>query len=47
MNKVEDFENLARIILGGMGFAKDDAKVMHLVHLFRKIMSYGTYNFDK
>ncbi|CAH2085085.1 unnamed protein product [Euphydryas editha] len=47
LKKVEDYEQLARMLLGGMGFAKDDAKVMHLMHLFRKIMSYSTYNFEK
>lgn len=47
LKKPEDFEYLARMLLGGMGIVNDDAKVIHLVHLFRKLLSYSTYNFNK
>ncbi|CAH2233649.1 basic juvenile hormone-suppressible protein 1-like [Pararge aegeria] len=47
LKKAEDFENLARMLLGGLGIMNDDAKVIHVVHLFRKLVSYGNYNFDK
>ncbi|XP_050678623.1 basic juvenile hormone-suppressible protein 1-like [Leptidea sinapis] len=47
LKKVEDFENLARILLGGMGIVNDDAKVLHIVNVFKRLMAYGNYNFDK
>lgn len=47
LKKAEDFENLARMLLGGLGIVDDDAKVNNLMHLFRRLLSYGTYNFDK
>ncbi|CAG4928700.1 unnamed protein product [Colias eurytheme] len=47
LKKAEDFENLARMLLGGLGIVNDDAKVIHVVHLFRRLLSYGTYNFEK
>lgn len=47
LKKAEDFENLARMLLGGLGITNDDAKVIHVVHMFRKLLSYGTYNFEK
>ncbi|CAF4849210.1 unnamed protein product [Pieris macdunnoughi] len=47
LKKAEDFENLARMLLGGLGVVDDDAKVIHVVHLFRRLLSYGNYNFEK
>ncbi|XP_034829267.1 basic juvenile hormone-suppressible protein 1-like [Maniola hyperantus] len=47
LRKSEDFEYLARMLLGGLGIVNDDAKVVHIVHMFRKLLSYGNYNFDK
>ncbi|XP_052741115.1 basic juvenile hormone-suppressible protein 1-like [Bicyclus anynana] len=47
LRKAEDFEHLARMLLGGLGIMNDDAKVIHVVHLFRKLVSYSNYNFDK
>ncbi|XP_045769520.1 basic juvenile hormone-suppressible protein 1-like [Maniola jurtina] len=47
LRKTEDFEYLARMLLGGLGHMNDDAKVFHIVHLFRKLVSYGNYNFNK
>ncbi|XP_026488666.1 basic juvenile hormone-suppressible protein 1-like [Vanessa tameamea] len=47
LKKTEDFEYLARMLLGGLGIMNDDAKVVHVINLFRKILSYGTYNLEK
>nr|XP_013189506.1 unnamed protein product [Amyelois transitella] len=47
LKKPEDFETLARLVLGGIGLKHDDAKVMNLVILLRKMLSYGTYNNNK
>uniref|UniRef100_A0A2A4JMW0 Methionine-rich storage protein n=1 Tax=Heliothis virescens TaxID=7102 RepID=A0A2A4JMW0_HELVI len=47
LKKPEDIENLARLVLGGMGLVGDDAKFMHMMHLMRKMLSYNTHNFNK
>ncbi|CAG9562296.1 unnamed protein product [Danaus chrysippus] len=47
LRKSEDFEILARILLGGVGLKNDDAKVIHIVNLFKRLLSYSNYNFEK
>nr|AAA29320.1 methionine-rich storage protein 1 [Manduca sexta] len=47
LKKAEDAEMLARLILGGVRLVGDDAKVIHLTHLLRKILSYSQYNMNK
>nr|CAB55604.1 methionine-rich storage protein [Spodoptera litura] len=47
LKKPEDIEDLARMVLGGMGLVSDDAKFMHMMHLMKRLLSYNVYNFDK
>lgn len=47
LKKAEDIENLARLVLGGMGLVGDDAKMFHMMHLMRKMLTYNVYNVDK
>nr|AAB86647.1 very methionine rich hexamerin precursor [Hyalophora cecropia] len=47
LKKPEDVEMLARLILGGMNLANDDAKMFHMMTMFRKMLSYNQYNMDK
>ncbi|NP_001106747.2 sex-specific storage-protein 1 precursor [Bombyx mori] len=47
LKKSEDIENLARLVLGGLEIVGDDAKVIHLTNLMKKMLSYGQYNMDK
>ncbi|KAF9824381.1 hypothetical protein SFRURICE_002043 [Spodoptera frugiperda] len=47
LKKPEDIEYLARLVLGGMGLVRDDAKFMHMMHLMKRLLSYNVYNFDK
>ncbi|KAJ2950855.1 hypothetical protein O0L34_g5213 [Tuta absoluta] len=47
LKKTEDIEYLCRLILGGIGFTKDDAKMFHLVTMFKKMMTYSLYNSEK
>lgn len=47
LKKPEDIESLARLLLGGISLIRDDAKVLLVTNLLRKLLSYGTYNRDK
>lgn len=47
LNKAEDIEYLCRLILGGMGFKYDHAKVFHMMNLFKRMLTYSHYNVDK
>ncbi|CAH2046689.1 unnamed protein product, partial [Iphiclides podalirius] len=47
LKKPEDVEYLCRLILGGMGMQNDDAKVIHVSNLIKKVLSYSLYNVDK
>nr|AAK71137.1 hexamerin storage protein PinSP2 [Plodia interpunctella] len=47
LRKAEDFETLARLVLGSTGLKNDDAKIANLVTLFRKMLGYGLYNINK
>ncbi|XP_049872716.1 basic juvenile hormone-suppressible protein 1-like [Pectinophora gossypiella] len=47
LKKTEDIELLARLILGGIGFTHDDAKLLNLVTMFKKLLRYSMYNEDK
>ncbi|CAK1585075.1 unnamed protein product [Parnassius mnemosyne] len=46
LKKPEDVEYLCRLILGGMGMQHDDAKVIHVTNLIKKLLSYSVYNVD-
>ncbi|CAH0399633.1 unnamed protein product [Chilo suppressalis] len=47
INKEQDIEVLARMLLGGYGLKPDSAKVIHIGNLLKKMLSYGQYNVDK
>ncbi|XP_072932421.1 basic juvenile hormone-suppressible protein 1-like [Epargyreus clarus] len=47
LKKAEDIEYLCRLLLGGMGFLNDDAKVIHVMNLYKRLLTYSTYNFNK
>ncbi|XP_047990431.1 basic juvenile hormone-suppressible protein 1-like [Leguminivora glycinivorella] len=47
LKKAEDYEYLARMLCGGMGMLHDDAKVIHVTNLLKKMLSYSLYNVDK
>lgn len=47
IKKSEDIEYLARLVLGGIGVTHDDAKMIHLVTLFKKLLTYNLYNTNK
>ncbi|XP_068617306.1 basic juvenile hormone-suppressible protein 1-like [Battus philenor] len=47
LRKAEDVEYLCRLILGGMGMQHDDAKVIHVSYLVKKLLTYSVYNVDK
>ncbi|CAH0753108.1 unnamed protein product [Diatraea saccharalis] len=47
LKKAEDIEVLARLILGGHGLQNDNAKIIHVSNVLKKMLSYSTYNVDK
>ncbi|XP_063362935.1 basic juvenile hormone-suppressible protein 1-like [Cydia amplana] len=47
LKKAEDYEYLARLLVGGMGMLNDDAKVIHVTNLLKKMLTYNLYNVDK
>ncbi|XP_061713967.1 basic juvenile hormone-suppressible protein 1-like [Cydia pomonella] len=47
LKKAEDYEYLARLLVGGMGMLNDDAKVIHITNLLKKMFTYSLYNVDK
>nr|AAC35429.1 diapause associated protein 2 [Choristoneura fumiferana] len=47
LKKAEDFEYLARLLVGGIGMLHDDAKVVHITNMLKKMFAYNVYNVDK
>ncbi|XP_041979765.1 basic juvenile hormone-suppressible protein 1-like [Aricia agestis] len=47
LKKTEDFEYLARLLVGGIGIQNDDAKVIHITNMIKNLVTYGTYNLNK
>lgn len=47
LKKAEDFEYLARLVVGGIDMAHDDAKVLHISNMLKKMFAYNVYNVNK
>ncbi|KAL4709732.1 hypothetical protein ACJJTC_005535 [Scirpophaga incertulas] len=47
LQKAEDIEYLARMVLGGYGFKHDDAKVIHVSNVFKRVFSINNNDINK